>query len=321
VPRLQLDFGDLERLTVGATLDPLGEALLSIEALRGRRSSPLTADWEQAVRSQVAGWVAPLLAMTSIDVLVAARRCGDQRHRQRLPGVGNCGGGGRGRPDLLALLRRYHAVAVEPYWPSILAHLEAERSRLSRAMAEHGVGQMLATLHPRVRWRPPFLDVDAGGQPSDQSEPVVTGRASVALVPSAFCIDRPRVLQSDERLPCLVIYPTVRSLEDATSVWVRELPRDHHALASLLGRTRACALEAIADTCSTTELAHRIGVSPATASHHAAALRSAGLVASHRNGIATRHRLTALGTALLGTEDGKRRGTSNARHAKHTAFR
>jgi DNA-binding transcriptional ArsR family regulator len=307
VPRLRLGFDDLERLAIGATLGPLGESLLSVEALRGRRPSPLTAEWEQAVRSGVAGWVGPLLAMTSADVLVALRWYGDLPPRPRPLGTDD--GGGLGRPDLLAVLRRYHTVAVEPYWPSILAHLEAERSRLGRVMAEHGVGQLLSSAHPRVRWRPPFLEVDAGGQDSDPHEPIVIDRASVALVPSVFCINRPRFVPGDEDSPCLVIYPTVRSLDDATSLWTRQVSRERHALASLLGRTRAWALAAIADTCSTTELAHRIGVSPATASHHTAALRSAGLVASRRDGNAASHRLTALGTALLGADDAKNRRT------------
>lgn len=85
----------------------------------------------------------------------------------------------------------------------------------------------------------------------------------------------------------------------ATSA-ARATTAQSNGLASLLGRTRAHALEALADPCTTGELARRIGVSPATASHHATVLRAAGLISSHRDGVKIVHRLTAKGTTLLG---------------------
>jgi DNA-binding transcriptional ArsR family regulator len=74
-----------------------------------------------------------------------------------------------------------------------------------------------------------------------------------------------------------------------------------NGLASLLGRTRAHALETLVDPCTTSELARRVGVSPATASHHASVLRAAGLISSHRDGVKILHRLTAKGRSLLGS--------------------
>jgi DNA-binding transcriptional ArsR family regulator len=52
-------------------------------------------------------------------------------------------------------------------------------------------------------------------------------------------------------------------------------------------------------TCTTSDLARRLGIAPATASHHVGVLRDAKLVASSRTGNAVNHRLTDLGTALL----------------------
>ncbi|WP_067543171.1 ArsR/SmtB family transcription factor [Nocardia crassostreae] len=77
-------------------------------------------------------------------------------------------------------------------------------------------------------------------------------------------------------------------------------------LSALLGRTRAAVLEAIADGGSTTLLAQRLGVSPATASEHAAVLREAGLVASIRVRNSVHHNLTPLGVALLGLHPRRR---------------
>jgi DNA-binding transcriptional ArsR family regulator len=71
------------------------------------------------------------------------------------------------------------------------------------------------------------------------------------------------------------------------------------ALAALLGFTRAAALAAIGTGCSTTELARRVGVSPAAASQHATVLRNAGLVASRREANTMMHSVTPLGSAVL----------------------
>ncbi|MFI6868033.1 ArsR/SmtB family transcription factor [Nocardia sp. NPDC050406] len=73
-------------------------------------------------------------------------------------------------------------------------------------------------------------------------------------------------------------------------------------LSALLGATRAAVLEAIADGGSTTDLALRLGISPSSASEHAAILRDAGLTVSMRSRNQVRHRLTPLGAALLGIE-------------------
>jgi DNA-binding transcriptional ArsR family regulator len=58
-------------------------------------------------------------------------------------------------------------------------------------------------------------------------------------------------------------------------------------------------LDAIGDGCSTTDLARRVGVSPAAASQHATVLRNAGLVMRQRDRNTVLHTLTALGRAVL----------------------
>lgn len=70
-------------------------------------------------------------------------------------------------------------------------------------------------------------------------------------------------------------------------------------LATLLGHTRARVLRAARDGCSTTELSRRADISIASASRHAAVLRTAGLLTARRYGTSVVHRHTPLGAALL----------------------
>jgi len=86
------------------------------------------------------------------------------------------------------------------------------------------------------------------------------------------------------------------------------------ALAALVGRNRAAVLQSIADGCTTTELARRVGISLAAASQHASVLRGAGLIATRRQGGAVLHVLTPLGAELLqaGLGPGKGRAWCDA---------
>ncbi len=70
-------------------------------------------------------------------------------------------------------------------------------------------------------------------------------------------------------------------------------------LAGILGRTRLALLRPLREARTTTGLARRIGVSAATASAHASALRAAGLLTTTRTGRSVRHERTALAELLL----------------------
>ncbi|MEU6284601.1 metalloregulator ArsR/SmtB family transcription factor [Streptomyces sp. NPDC047028] len=64
-------------------------------------------------------------------------------------------------------------------------------------------------------------------------------------------------------------------------------------------------LELTRDGTTTGDLAHRLGVAPATASGHLGVLRSAGLITSRREGQRVWHTITPLGTSLAtGTAHG-----------------
>jgi DNA-binding transcriptional ArsR family regulator len=58
-------------------------------------------------------------------------------------------------------------------------------------------------------------------------------------------------------------------------------------------------LDVVGDGALTSEVARRLGISPAAASQHTTVLRNAGLLLSQRDRNMVRHTLTPLGRALL----------------------
>jgi Helix-turn-helix domain len=80
--------------------------------------------------------------------------------------------------------------------------------------------------------------------------------------------------------------------------WVLILARQATRYRGASGEERA-QLSAIAQGCTTTELADRVGISLAAASQHASVLRDAGLITTRRQGSAVLHVLTPLGAELL----------------------
>ncbi|MFE6020773.1 ArsR/SmtB family transcription factor [Streptomyces sp. NPDC056441] len=202
------------------------------------------------------------------------------------------------RKQLLAYLQETHRAAVAPHWRRVLPRLQAEQVSHARNLAEHGVDAMLAGLPPGFRWKSPTLEIGRGALTGTVE---LLGRG-LLLVPSAFCQTRPIAYSSpaDEQAPVLLFIPVIRNVSDAaTLLTTRESGLDK-ALASLLGRTRARALDAVGGgPCTTGQLAERISASLPTASEQATVLRQAGLISTTRHGSAVLHTLTLLGSALL----------------------
>lgn len=337
--RLQLNAEDLAKVRVSSSWGPFNEALMSLTQLRTRRPNLLVDGWHQAVRGELDDRLSPLLALVPPpgfidlhtvvgnapaidDALERLEGAPDGHvhlelngHRPSLLGADTrmqrwwhdlSEGDRSARRALVELIWRYHRSIIAPHWGPIAAYLAAEQARCARIMASDGVGGLLTQLHPAIRWSPPFLDVNVDHSCNLEAatgahEPRDLGGSSVVLVPSVFCLDRPWVLWNvlDQSQPKLIVYPALRTVEDAIALWAdRPSPRPQ-TLARLLGPTRAEALDVVADTCTTTELAHRLDVALATASHHVGILREAQLIASRRDGNAVRHRLTALGATLL----------------------
>jgi DNA-binding transcriptional ArsR family regulator len=342
VSRLVLNAEDLAKVRLSTTWGPFTEALLSLRALRGPRPSALLDGWAESVCARLVPETAllyalapagPLLDLHTVvgpascieEALVSLERAPVKHMRKELtalrPSLARSEtwvrswvrdlseGDRRARRELVRRFDDYHQHAVGPYWDRMRSYMNAEAAQRARIMAEGGVDRLLATLHSRVRWRPPVLDIATrgcspaprlNGKSGVDPPPLMLDGRSLVLVPSIFALDIPIVIHSlqDETVPVVLVYPTVRTADDTRALWSAPTSR-HRALEKLLGRTRARALDVVSDTCSTTELAQRIGVSLPTASHHLSVMRESGLITSRRSGSTVVHHLTTRGAALL----------------------
>lgn len=331
--RLHFTGADLARTHVAAEPDPMWEMVLSLQALQGepevhgnarrpqsfpgwRRTLPRgehRVRFSRMVRTTLAPVAPPAPYfpdfMTPIEGLAgfehglgAVLSTPRQRMRRELALVSPLRGSAAwvasladGRASDMSTLgdamRSYFDQAMAPYWPTIKARIRAEYLLRGRLQADVGVAGMLASMRPVLRWEPPVLELNG---PSTR-DIHLNGRG-VTLIPSYFNWHNPMTMY-DPELPPIVIYPAGRlgSL----------LPVDgspDHALGDLIGSTRAVALRVIAAGCTTTDLAKEIGISRSTASEHATVLRRAGLITTHRHGLAVWHAVTSLGLALLAPE-------------------
>lgn len=187
------------------------------------------------------------------------------------------------RRELMKALTVYHKELLRPWQDELADTLLAERARCGPSVLNDGVECLLSTLAPSATWTAPVLSVD---YPCDRD--LHLGGRGITLVPSFFCSGAPVTL-IDPELPPVLVYPvTGHRRTDSVS----------GGLATLLGHTRARAVQALSCPCSTTELAQRLRVTTGTASRHAAALREAGLVTSTRHGNTMVHTTTRLGQEL-----------------------
>ncbi|MFI7134379.1 ArsR/SmtB family transcription factor [Nonomuraea sp. NPDC050153] len=190
--------------------------------------------------------------------------------------------------ELSDTMRAYHRLSVEPHWPAIRACVDSDIARRRQALREGGVHNLLDTFRPMMRWNSPVLEIPA--HPSDR-DIHLNGRG-LLLIPSYFTHLHPLTI-FDAELPQVITYPAAHHPAPAAT-------RHDAVLDRLLGDTRAAILRAVADGGTTGELAHRVGVSPPTISHHTAVLRDAGLIVSQRTATTTMlHTLSPLGAALL----------------------
>jgi DNA-binding transcriptional ArsR family regulator len=188
---------------------------------------------------------------------------------------------------LADVLEAYWARAIEPVWPRVRAILEADIAYRARRLTTGGPAALFADLNPSVTWRQPYLEVQV---PAHDATFNLNGRG-LLLVPSAFA-SRPVVSDREPWVPG-VIYPA----RGIATLW-EQAPPAPDGLARLIGASRATMLGDLAAPRSTTELAQRLSLSPATTSHHLAALREAGLVAGRRDGRSVLYARTPLGDAL-----------------------
>lgn len=192
---------------------------------------------------------------------------------------------------------------IAPYQRQLDALSGADQTLRRRQLGHGGLDTLLSGLNPRhIRWRPPVLELTMASG-ADGDIPLL-GRG-LLLIPSVFGAVYPALNDEAEPQPWLT-YPVGLRETDLClppTDTARALSTVPDSLAALLGHTRAVVLWTIArhPGCTTTELARRAGISPASASQHATVLRTAGLTTTTRHHNAALHAASPLGTGLLDT--------------------
>ena len=187
-------------------------------------------------------------------------------------------------------IETYWELALAPYWARIRAVLDADIFHRTRQVAEHGTGRLFNDLHPSVSWDDNALRLTRRQRPLSRK----TAGAGLLLIPSAFtgpglftCVTPPE--------PPQLAYPA----RGTGSLWEPRAVTRTDALAAVLGRSRTLLLAELDTPASTTELAHRTGLSAAGVSQCLTALRRAGLVSAHRAGRSVLYARTSVAESVL----------------------
>lgn len=324
--RIHFTTQDLARTGVATTIGVAAETFGSVRLLRDRDASPAFRRWQLSVRGRLGNQVGPLAALLPVrgplfdamslmgntasideaaDNFMAAPRALmrleleniDFRPSHRSWARNLMDGDREARLQVVAALRACHSVTVAPFWSRVRSHLSEVRAAYVGTMANGGVEQLFTTLcGPLARWQPPVLEVVH----PHAADIHLNGRGLV-IAPTMFSTPQIELLNpplDPARAPTLAV-PALRRTSLNTTLWEGAGDPPTQSLDDLLGRTRAAVLRATVAGCGTTELARRVNISSATASHHATVLRNARLVTSRQEGKAVLHTATSLGIALL----------------------
>ncbi|MFC0628201.1 ArsR/SmtB family transcription factor [Kribbella deserti] len=309
----------MARTTFASKPDPLWELLLSLHQLQTDDAPEVFGQWRRRVRAKLGEQERRLLELApplgyspdfltppessnglgaGLDALARTDRARLRAELDRLDEVPRWAAGllgADGTSRLAQAMRGYFRSFVSPYWPSISRQVEHDLSSRAKTLMTGGLGGLSAELTKGMAWNSPVLEVDVGQARSKDLH--LNGRG-LRLIPSYFCWGYPITLRDPDLQPVLV-YP-VRH-QPFTEPVTQTRTDIQQALGSLLGRTRAAVLRSISlGGCSTTELAQRVGISPASASEHARVLNQAGLISTRRVGAAVNHTIRPTGRELLG---------------------
>ncbi|RLK54645.1 ArsR/SmtB family transcription factor [Actinokineospora cianjurensis] len=162
-------------------------------------------------------------------------------------------------------MSRFWTVAMADSWPGLKERLDADITARARVMATGGIGALLTSLHGDITWDGSTLRIitpwHQDGRPGDLT---VT---PVALTWPRFYIQLGDAVNS-------VLYYPPQGLSAPSA--------DPAAMAKLLGQTRAALLRDLETPRTTTDLAKRHGLAPATVSYHLSVLHSSGLISKAR---------------------------------------
>jgi DNA-binding transcriptional ArsR family regulator len=196
----------------------------------------------------------------------------------------------RALADLTDVMAAYFERAIAPWWPAIRATLEADILQRARHLTAEGAIAVFDDLHTDVRWRDGVLLVGRSHE-----EDVELGGRGLLLMPAAFAWPEVFALIDEPWQPTVIYTP-----RGIGSLWAHDEGRDHGALDALLGRRRAEILHALAVPATTSDLARRLGASPAGISEHLGILRRAGLARAARDGRRVLYERTVRGDSLVG---------------------
>lgn len=336
--RIHLTREDLVRTRLVATHGPASEAIFAAAWSSRHRSHPVLDHWRATLRSRPGRWTSTMRALvhagrlghppvdlftlmgasTDLDHAVdeLAGRNADAVRFELADAVAVWRKEGLPAPARLTdlakaaydnrrpgesfgpVIRRTFDEFLGPVWPRTQAYLAEQHLRRSLTLSQHGIDRLLNELHPGTRWESPTLMIPSFSPHNPEMH--LAGRG-LLLAPSLFLTPNPFVYipAHDATAPLIVFFPATPDVEDAARIWADPTVGAGARLGTLLGRTRAAALDALQREASTTELAQRIYVSPATASEHASVLRAAGLVRTRRDGGSVVHSVTELGRSLL----------------------
>lgn len=295
--RIHFSAADLARTRLQSTLGPVAEGIFALGALAHSRNAEY-ARWRGETLARLRDTYSlnrpllPLLrSLRAPDDLLFLLDSSPKADTSALSALHLT------RTEVTRLAVDMWRAGGAPYWDRVLEHLDHECAEHGRIVMTGGVERLLATLHPRIVWNPPVLEIHDG----PELDLHLKGRG-LLLSPSAFLpglVGRALHAERDSGQPALVF---------AVPSEVSELfaPTDEadaiggEALRALVGQTRAAALRALTSTCTTSQLAARLGVSPGSASQHASILRESGLITTRRVRNCALHSVTPLGMALLG---------------------
>ena len=188
---------------------------------------------------------------------------------------------------LAGTLQVYWDIALAGHWPRIQALLEADVLWRSRRIAVGGAAALFEDLHETITWHRGRLTTadphQHSGSPSGEG---------LLLVPAVMTW--PGVRKMIEPYQPMLAYPA----RGIATLWETGAPPAPHALAALLGQTRAALLTALAQPASTTALARRLLVTPGAVSQHLSVLSDAGMVTRSRVGRLVLYRRTRSGDML-----------------------
>ncbi|MCX5226494.1 helix-turn-helix domain-containing protein [Streptomyces sp. NBC_00233] len=219
--------------------------------------------------------------------------------------------------------RAAYETVLAPVWPLVQDLHRAEFTRYALTAAEQGLAAALAAVAPGSRlregvWEWPTAPTAREAEAREPAAREAEAREPAAREPAAREAEAREVRLDGRGLVLLPTFhwrggPLVQDLPDRPVVLTYPAgggipptpesrgPRaDAGGLSAALGRTRSEVLRALTEPRTTTDLARHTGISNATASAHAAALRAAGLITTTRTGRSVHHEQTPLGTLVVG---------------------